>query len=215
MITDHQYTNSYAGINPNKAYCEYERVEGVPCGNHLNLHADVLSRVDGTETKTHTCGQPHYHVDPAYCGAECFDDDEPNPCGNPDCLANCNVCVVHCDKFFDNVDSTTTGELTTGVKNDFADGKTQRYDLIATGPWDDLAKLLGFGAQKYAARNWELGFDWSRPYNAIIRHLNAFWNGEEIDPDSGAPHMVAVMCNAMFLAEFVRTHPELDDRPKP
>lgn len=102
-----------------------------------------------------------------------------------------------------------------GVKNDFTDGKTQRYDLIATGPWDDLAKLLGFGAEKYAARNWELGFAWSRPYNAIIRHLNAFWDGEEIDPDSGAPHMVAVMCNAMFLAEFIKTHPELDDRPKP
>lgn len=25
---------------------------------------------------THPCGQPHYHVDPAYCGTECFDDDD-------------------------------------------------------------------------------------------------------------------------------------------
>lgn len=100
-----------------------------------------------------------------------------------------------------------------GNKNDFADGKTQRYDLLALGPIEDLAKLLGYGAEKYAARNWEQGFAWSRAYNALMRHLIAFWSGEDVDPESGAPHMVAVMCNAMFLAEFTRTHPEHDDRP--
>lgn len=112
--------------------------------------------------------------------------------------------------FVNQVESITLSE---GVKNDFADGKTQRYDLIAPGPLDDLAKLLGYGAEKYSARNWELGFAWSRAYNALIRHLQAFWGGEVNDPDTGLPHMAAVMCNAMFLAEFTITHPELDDRP--
>ena len=90
---------------------------------------------------------------------------------------------------------------------------TARDALIAQKPLEDLALLLGYGAEKYAARNWEQGFAWSRAYNALMRHLVAFWSGEDVDPESGAPHMVAVMCNAMFLAEFVRTHPEHDNRP--
>ena len=102
------------------------------------------------------------------------------------------------------------------MKNDAMDGKTERYDLIPVGPIRDVARLYGFGAQKYAARNWESGFAWSRNYNALRRHLDAFWGGEELDDGpggSGLPHITAVIWNALTLAEFASTHPEMDDRP--
>jgi len=119
----------------------------------------------------------------------------------PECTACCKV-------FYQ-----VTDQPTAAVKNTVAEGKALiRYDLIAQEPLEELAKLLGYGANKYSERNWEAGFRWSVPVNAMQRHLKAFLGGEDIDPDSGAPHVVAIMCNAMFLAEFRHTHPELDDR---
>lgn len=105
-----------------------------------------------------------------------------------------------------------------GRKNTEREGKSLiRYDLIPPGPLEDLAKLYGFGAAKYSARNWERGFAWSTPYNAALRHLQAFWNGEDMDdgPEgSGLPHVIALAWNAFALAQFMITHRELDDRPR-
>lgn len=72
MITLHPYTTDYAGLDPEKQLCQYVTPSGLACRLGRAKHAEVLSAT----TKTHACGQPHYHVDPAYCGAECFDDDD-------------------------------------------------------------------------------------------------------------------------------------------
>lgn len=103
-------------------------------------------------------------------------------------------------------------ESTGAVKDDGT--KVGGYHLIPPGPWADLAALYEFGARKYTPRNWERGFAWSRPYNALIRHLEAFRRGEVMDDGpggSGLPHMTAVTWNAVALAEFTNTHPELND----
>ena len=77
-----------------------------------------------------------------------------------------------------------------------------------------LARVLRFGAKKYADRNWEKGFAWSRAVGAIMRHTAAYLGGETLDPETGESHMAHVMCEAMFLVEFEQTHPEKDDRPR-
>lgn len=54
-----------------------------------------------------------------------------------------------------------------GVKKDL--GK-RRWSLL---PWDaveEVVKVLEFGAQKYADRNWEKGMDWDRLFDASMRH---------------------------------------------
>ncbi|QNJ56889.1 hypothetical protein SEA_REINDEER_79 [Mycobacterium phage Reindeer] len=89
----------------------------------------------------------------------------------------------------------------------------ERYDLIAAEPLRKLAKHFGVGAKKYADRNWEAGYEWHKSFAALNRHLWQFWNGEDIDPETGSPHIVAVMWHAMVLTEFMETHPEFDDRP--
>lgn len=92
--------------------------------------------------------------------------------------------------------------------------KLARFDLIPVGPLTELAKHYGRGARKYADRNWEKGYEWSKNYAALQRHLFAFWDGEDIDEETGTPHIVAVAWHAFALAEFMNTHPEFDDRPK-
>ena len=92
--------------------------------------------------------------------------------------------------------------------------KPARYGLIPTYPLEQLARLYGYGAKKYADRNWERGYEWSKSYDALQRHVNAFWSGEDIDPESGLPHLASAVFHCFALMEWGKTHPELDDRPK-
>jgi hypothetical protein len=91
--------------------------------------------------------------------------------------------------------------------------KLERFDLIPDIPLRMLARHYGVGAQKYAERNWELGYEWSKSFAALNRHLWAFWGGEDIDAETSMPHMIAVAWHALALVEFSITHPEFDDRP--
>ena len=87
--------------------------------------------------------------------------------------------------------------------------------LLSTEALNQTAAVLKFGAQKYAEHNWRKGFNWSRPLAAAMRHLTAFNDGEDRDPESGLSHLAHAACCIMFLLEFQKTHPHLDDRYKP
>jgi hypothetical protein len=76
------------------------------------------------------------------------------------------------------------------------------------------AQVLTFGAKKYKDRNWEKGINYSRVYGALQRHLNAWFSGEEIDPESGLSHLHHAGCCMMFLQTYhERKMTEFDDRP--
>lgn len=93
--------------------------------------------------------------------------------------------------------------------------KPERYGLIPIGPLATVARLYGFGANKYESHNWRKGYEWSKSYDALSRHLTQFWNGEDIDEETGLPHMAAVVFHAFALLEFMERFPEFDDRYKP
>jgi hypothetical protein len=104
-----------------------------------------------------------------------------------------------------------------------------KLDLISPIAMEGLAGILTFGAKKYAAHNWRKGMVWSRALGSLKRHLNEFEKGIDLDYDencegckaktclnhTGLLHIDQVLCNAMFLSEYARTHKELDDRYKP
>lgn len=90
--------------------------------------------------------------------------------------------------------------------------KLARYDLIPTGPLKQLAEHYGKGAEKYAAHNWRLGYDWSKSYAALQRHANQFWDGEDLDDELRSNHMVAVAFHAFALLEYCDTMRNKDDR---
>ena len=87
--------------------------------------------------------------------------------------------------------------------------------LLSTEAMNQTAAVLAFGAQKYAEHNWRNGFAWSRPLSAAMRHITAFNDGEDKDPESGLSHLAHAACCIMFLLEFEKTHQHLDDRYSP
>lgn len=97
-----------------------------------------------------------------------------------------------------------------GVKYD---GDKERFDLLPPGPLTELARVYTFGATKYADRNWEKGMRWGRVFAACMRHLWAWWRGEEVDKESGLSHLAHAAWNIFALMEYRRTHPAQDDRP--
>ena len=88
-----------------------------------------------------------------------------------------------------------------------------RMELIPPDALEALAKILTDGAKKYGARNWEKGMAWSRAYAALQRHLLAWWGGQDVDPESGHPHLWHVLTNAVFLTSYQIREIGEDDRP--
>jgi hypothetical protein len=102
--------------------------------------------------------------------------------------------------------------MSSGVK--FDHGKP-RMSLLSREALTQIAQVLSFGATKYDAHNWRGGMKWSRLLDAALRHLHAFIDGEDTDPETGLSHLAHASCCLMFLLEYQKNHQELDDRFKP
>ena len=99
-----------------------------------------------------------------------------------------------------------------GIKHD---GEKVRLELLSPIALTEVAKVLTFGAKKYADNNWRKGFKWSRLLGAALRHILAFMGGQDKDPETGLSHLAHAGCCIMFLLEHEATHKDLDDRYKP
>lgn len=96
-----------------------------------------------------------------------------------------------------------------GFKKD--SGKPQ-FDLIPTRSLEDLVAVYTMGAKKYPPHNWRQGMAWSRVFAATMRHLWAFWRGEETDQESGLPHLAHAGYGIFTLLEYSKNHRNWDDR---
>lgn len=92
------------------------------------------------------------------------------------------------------------------------DGNKIRFGLIAPEFLYAVAWVLTFGAKKYAPGNWAKGMDWSRPYDALLRHLNAWAAGDKGDPETGKSHLWHAACCLMFLIVYEIRGVGKDDR---
>lgn len=92
------------------------------------------------------------------------------------------------------------------------DSEKPRTELMSAEALTQYAKVLTYGAKKYADFNWAKGIKYSRVIAAILRHTMLYMSGETIDPETGLSHMSAVMTNASFLIHFEKYRPEFDDR---
>jgi len=90
--------------------------------------------------------------------------------------------------------------------------KDERHSLIPTEALAAVARHYGIGARKYADHNWRRGYEWSKSYYALQRHAQAFWGGEDIDEETGSPHMAAVAFHALTLLVFMQEQRDFDDR---
>lgn len=92
--------------------------------------------------------------------------------------------------------------------------KPERYDLIPVEALRTMAQLYGKGAAKYSEHNWRKGYEWSKSYAALQRHVNQFWGGEDIDDEMQLPHLAGVVFHAFTLMTFMQEQPGFDDRFK-
>lgn len=66
-----------------------------------------------------------------------------------------------------------------------------------------LGEVAGKGAEKYGdGHNFLKGYDWQLSYDAMMRHMMAFWSGEDADPETGLPHTAHAAWHALALTSF-------------
>jgi hypothetical protein len=91
-------------------------------------------------------------------------------------------------------------EATSGGRK-FDGGKLQ-YGLLPPLALKATVEILTFGAEKYEPDNWKHVPDSKRRYfDAMQRHLWAWKEGEQNDPETGKNHLAHAMCCLMFLYE--------------
>lgn len=95
-----------------------------------------------------------------------------------------------------------------------AGAKKTPLHLLPPGACADTAKVLGLGADKYGPWNWRTHSVKASTYvGAIKRHLDAWWDGEEIDPESGLTHMAHIAASAMIVMDAARHDTLIEDHP--
>ena len=93
--------------------------------------------------------------------------------------------------------------------------KPERFSLIPWSSVAEVARVFSWGAGKYADHNWRKGYPWSWSYDALQRHLTAWWDSPHAnDPESGMSHLSHAAWHALVLLWFQAFKPEFDDRPK-
>lgn len=94
------------------------------------------------------------------------------------------------------------------------DKEKVRLELIPPEFLWATGRGLTYGAKKYAAGNWSTGdgFEWSRLYGALQRHLVAWAGGQDVDPESGNHHLDHACCMLAFLVAHIERNKGKDDR---
>ena len=82
-----------------------------------------------------------------------------------------------------------------GVKYD---GEKPKWSLIPKGVLAQVVEVLTYGSKKYTPDNW-MYVEKSRYYDALLRHVDAFHNGEKVDPESGKHHLAHALCCLMYM----------------
>lgn len=78
----------------------------------------------------------------------------------------------------------------------------------------EVSLAMQEGAGKYGSFNWA-----DKPirvrayYDALMRHMAAWIEGEDTDPDSGLPHVVKALATLVVLRDAQRRGKVIDDRP--
>jgi hypothetical protein len=96
-----------------------------------------------------------------------------------------------------------------------AGAKKAPMHLLPPNALIETAKAMGHGAAKYGAWNFiETTVCASTYVGALGRHWAAYARSEDIDPDSGLPHLALIAANCFVLLTAQQQGTLRDDRPK-
>ncbi len=119
-----------------------------------------------------------------------------------------------CNKCFYGFGAIDRADPLPGNPKDAVGSKKVSMSVVPASVLMELSLAMREGAQKYGAFNWR-----TKPikvmeyYNALWRHMAAWAEGEDIDADSGLPHIVKALATLVVLRDAQRCGKVLDDRP--
>lgn len=91
----------------------------------------------------------------------------------------------------------------TQTKGQKHDQNKPRYSLLPAATLSHVIAVLEFGAGKYGVDNWQqVESPRTRYYDACMRHIDDWWQGEITDKESGKHHLAHAVCNLLFLMWF-------------
>ena len=78
----------------------------------------------------------------------------------------------------------------------------------------EVGRVMAFGAAKYGPMNWrDKDVSFSTYYNAALRHLFEAWDGNDLDAETGAPHLAHAAACLLILLDAKSVGKLKDDRP--
>ena len=104
----------------------------------------------------------------------------------------------------------TVGDVKSNKKGSGARYNDNKIDfsLLPLCTLEEEIKVWMYGKEKYAAFNWAKGMDWSVPFASAMRHLSAWYAGEDLDPETGISHIAHAMCNLRMLELYSKNYKE-------
>lgn len=101
----------------------------------------------------------------------------------------------------------------TNPKEAMGSGKIP-FHAIPSKPLMEVGLAMMEGGRKYGTHNYrKAGVRFSTYYNSTLRHMVSYWEGEDIDPDSGVHHIIKAIAGLFVVRDSMHMGNFLDDRP--
>lgn len=87
--------------------------------------------------------------------------------------------------------------------------------LLPSLALEEIGIVMSLGAKKYEEYNWAAGngINWSRYFNATLRHLWSFWRGNNLDEETKRSHLAHAGACILILIEMTLLKKGIDNRP--
>jgi len=93
------------------------------------------------------------------------------------------------------------------------DGGKPSMSNVAGKTLMSIAEVFDFGAGKYGKNNYRMGMKWSRYYDACMRHITSWFDGEDNDiGETGLNHIDHAICSLIMLRTNIHEGAGEDDR---
>jgi hypothetical protein len=169
------------------------------------------------------CGQ--IYGEPYAPQCDCFKEVSLQPLFNPGaCAEICSHCGYekpiggHCICQVERKEMLEIKNLVQNVKDsnpkDSVGTKKVPFSTVSAPVIAEIGLAMLEGSRKYGRHNYRaIGVRGSVYYDACLRHLTQWWEGEDIDPDSGLSHIVKAAACLIVLRDAMLLDKVADDRP--
>lgn len=120
---------------------------------------------------------------------------------------------------FYNISEDIKKALSNDLNNIVKEDKGLKYDsgkpdltIVPIEAIEEMARAFMYGARKYARGNFKKGLEVNRTLAAALRHIYAFANKEDKDPESGESHLAHALAALAMTVYNLKHNPNMDDR---